>query len=81
MSKLPRASGDNHIAAFKRAGWKVNHIQGSHYILVKEGSEVHLSVPVHKRRALGPGLLKKLIIRAGLTTEEYCDLFYGRKQG
>ena len=30
MPKLPRASGDKHIAAFKRAGWKVNHIEGSH---------------------------------------------------
>jgi predicted RNA binding protein YcfA (HicA-like mRNA interferase family) len=29
MRKLPRASGDKHIAAFKRAGWKVNHIEGS----------------------------------------------------
>jgi len=48
MHKLPRVSGDKHIAAFKRAGWKVNHIEGSHYILIKEGSDVHLSIPVHK---------------------------------
>jgi predicted RNA binding protein YcfA (HicA-like mRNA interferase family) len=32
MSKLPRASGEKHVAAFTRAGWKVNHIEGSHYI-------------------------------------------------
>jgi len=50
MSKLPRASGDKHIAAFKRAGWIVNHIEGSHYILIKEGCDVHLSIPVHKGR-------------------------------
>ena len=76
MSKLPRASGDKHIAVFKRAGWKVNHIEGSHYILIKEGCEVHLSIPVHKGKILGVGLLKKLIAKAGLTNEEYINLFY-----
>lgn len=76
MRKLPRVCGDKHVAAFKLAGWKVNHIEGSHYILTKEGSDVHLSIPVHKGKDLGIGLLKKLIAKAGLTNEEYIDLFY-----
>ena len=76
MHKLPRACGDKHVAAFKRAGWKVNHIEGSHHILTKEGSDVHLSIPVHKGKDLGIGLLKKLIAKAGLTNKEYIDLFY-----
>jgi predicted RNA binding protein YcfA (HicA-like mRNA interferase family) len=76
MQRLPRVCGDKHIAAFKRAGWKVNHIEGSHFILTKEGSDIHLSVPVHKGKDLGTGLLKKLITKAGLTNEEYLDLFY-----
>ena len=75
MQRLPRVCGDKHIAAFKRAGWKVNHIEGSHSILTKEGSDIHLSVPVHKGKDLGTGLLKKLIAKAGLTNEEYLDLF------
>ena len=74
MQKLPRASGDKHVAALKKAGWR--HIEGSHHILVKDGSDVHLSVPVHKGKDLGIGLLKKLIARAGLTNEEYVELFY-----
>ena len=80
MRKLPRASGDKHIAAFKRAGWRVNHIEGSHYILIKEGSKVHLSIPVHKGKILGVGLLKKLIAKAGLTNEKYINLFYEKKK-
>lgn len=76
MHRLPRVCGDKHVAAFKRAGWKVNHIEGSHYILTKEGSDVHLSIPVHKGKDLGIGLLKKLIAKAGLTNKEYLDLFY-----
>ncbi|RQW80590.1 MAG: type II toxin-antitoxin system HicA family toxin [Methanothrix sp.] len=54
----------------------VNHVEGSHYILTKAGSNVHLSIPVHKGKDLGIGLLKKLIDRAGLTNEEYLCLFY-----
>ncbi len=80
MVRLPRAGGDKHIAAFKRAGWKVNHIEGSHHILTKEGSDIHLSIPVHSGKTLGIGLLKKLVARASLTNEEYIDLFYGKKR-
>ena len=76
MHKLPRASGERHVAAFKRAGWTVNHIEGSHYIMIKEGGNVHLSIPVHKGREMGLGLLKKLIAKAGLSNEEYIELFF-----
>jgi len=53
MPKLPRACGDKHVSAFKAAGWQVNHIEGSHYILTKENSEIHLSIPVHKNQIAG----------------------------
>lgn len=75
MPKLPRASGDKHVSAFKAAGWQVNHIEGSHYILMKENSEIHLSVPVHNNKILGIGLLKKLIAKAGLTNDEYIKYY------
>ena len=39
MPKLPRASGDKHVSAFKAAGWQVNHIEGSHHILIKNDIE------------------------------------------
>ena len=78
MPKLPRASGDRHVSAFKAAGWQVNHIEGSHYILIKNDSEIHLFIPVHKNKTLGVGLLKKLINKAGLTNEEYLAFFYGK---
>jgi predicted RNA binding protein YcfA (HicA-like mRNA interferase family) len=78
MQKLPRVCGDKHVAALKEAGWKLNHIEGSHHILTKEGTDVHLSIPVHKGKDLGIGLLKKLIARAGLTNEEYLDIFYDK---
>ena len=78
MPKLPRVSGDKHVSAFKAAGWQVNHIEGSHYILIKDNSEIHLSVPVHKNKILGIGLLKKLIAKAELTNEQYLKYFYNK---
>ncbi len=78
MPRLPRAAGDEHVRAFERAGWQVNHIKGSHYILTQEGSDVHLSIPVHQGRDLGVGLLRKLIRKAGLTNEEYLAFFRGK---
>ncbi|UUX92193.1 type II toxin-antitoxin system HicA family toxin [Methanoplanus endosymbiosus] len=78
MPKLPRASGDKHIQTLKKAGWKINHIEGSHYILIKEGNSSHLSVPVHTGKTMGPGLLKRIIKMAGMTNEEYCNLFKSR---
>ena len=80
MVRLPRAGGDKRVAALKRAGWKANHIEGSRHILTKEGSDIHLSIPVHSGKTLGIGLLKKLVARASLTNEEYIDLFYGKKR-
>ena len=80
MPKLPRAGGKKHIAAFKRAGWVENHVEGSHHILIKEGSQVHLSVPVHAGRDLGVGLLCRLIDKAGMTQEEYCAYYPGKNK-
>jgi predicted RNA binding protein YcfA (HicA-like mRNA interferase family) len=50
MPRLPRATGDKHVSAFKAAGWQLNHIEGGHHILTKEHSEIHLSVPVVFRK-------------------------------
>ncbi|MBR1368236.1 hypothetical protein RJ53_01490 [Methanocalculus chunghsingensis] len=79
MPKLPRANALKHIAAFNRAGLVENHIEGSHHILVKSGSQIHLSIPVHSGKDLGIGLLRRLIEKAGMTHEEYC-MYFSKKR-
>ena len=76
MPKLPRISGREAIRAFRRAGWEVARQRGSHVVLTKPGSLYTLSVPLHP--VLGPGLLRSLIRKAGLTVEEFTELL-GRK--
>lgn len=78
QSNLPLANCQAHIAAFGRDGWVLARIKGSHHILAKEGREATLSVPCHGKE-LKRGTLATLIKSAGLTEDQYCDLFYKRK--
>ncbi len=72
MPRLPRASGQEAVRAFEKAGWEVARQRGSHIVLTKPGSIYTLSIPSH--RVLGPGLLRDQIRKAGLTVEEFIDL-------
>jgi predicted RNA binding protein YcfA (HicA-like mRNA interferase family) len=72
MPKLPRISGREAVRAFQRAGWEVARQRGSHVVLTKPGSIYTLSVPLHS--VLGPGLLRDLIRKAGLSVGEFTEL-------
>ncbi|CAJ65300.1 Conserved hypothetical protein [Frankia alni ACN14a] len=50
---------------------------GSHVVLRRAGVQANLSVPCNGQEVKRP-LLAKLIERAGLTLEEYCDYFRRR---
>ena len=72
MPKLPRISGREAVRAFRQAGWEVARQRGSHVVLTRPGSIYTLSIPLHP--VLGPGLLRDLIRKAGLTVEEFIVL-------
>lgn len=72
MPKLPRVSGKEAIHVFQKAGWNVARQRGSHVVLTKSGSIYTLSVPLHP--ILGPGLLRDLLRKADLTTQEFISL-------
>lgn len=81
MDKLPRWPGKKIISVFKKDSWTVDRIEGSHYILVKEGTEKILVVPVHGNKPIKVGLLKGLIKDAGLTNEEFLRICYKKRKG
>ena len=72
MPKLPRISGREAVRAFQQAGWEVARQRGSHIVLTRPGSIYTLSILLHP--VLGPGLLRDLIRKAGLTVEEFIAL-------
>lgn len=71
MGRLAGISGRKAVAAFCRAGFKIDRQKGSHVILVKP-NEPTLVIPFH--RSVAPFLLRTQIRRAGLTEEEFLDL-------
>jgi predicted RNA binding protein YcfA (HicA-like mRNA interferase family) len=63
------------VKAFERAGWTVRGQKGSHVKLTKEGIQNILSIPVHKGKPIKQGLLRDQIEKAGLTMEEFLELY------
>lgn len=61
------------MSAFKKHGYTLDHVNGSHHIMKKTGSAT-LSIPVHGNETVGKGLLKSQIEAAGLTVEEFTKL-------
>jgi predicted RNA binding protein YcfA (HicA-like mRNA interferase family) len=73
-NKLPRISGEDAIRAFRKDGYRLDRIHGSHHILKHPDRKERLSIPVHKGTTVGVGLLGKQIKIAGLTVERFNNL-------
>jgi predicted RNA binding protein YcfA (HicA-like mRNA interferase family) len=75
MSGLHNLKPERVIKTFERAGWRKRGQTGSHVKLTKEGNINILSIPVHKGKPIKQGLLRDQIKKAGLTVEEFLDLY------
>jgi predicted RNA binding protein YcfA (HicA-like mRNA interferase family) len=60
-------SGKEFAKILERNGWKLFRVKGSHHIYGKAGSEVRISVPIHKNQTLKTGLLRHFMKMADLT--------------
>lgn len=63
-------SGKDFAKLLKRNGWQLLRIQGSHHIYGKSGSDVRLSIPIHKNQNLKIGLQKHLMKLANLSDSD-----------
>ena len=76
MSVLPRVSGREAVAAFRRLGYEIDRQRGSHMILRhREPPFRRLTVPDH--REVAKGTLRALIHEAGISVEEFSELLRG----
>ena len=71
MPRLPVISGDRFARVMRLVGYEIDHISGSHMILINASGK-RLSVPRHKE--LDRGLLRDLITEAGLSRAEFLAL-------
>ncbi|MDR1215772.1 MAG: type II toxin-antitoxin system HicA family toxin [Treponema sp.] len=58
-------TGKEMVKLLKKHGWILDHIQGSHHIMLKDNL-LKISVPVHKNKDLKPGILHSILKEAGL---------------
>ncbi len=63
-------SGKKLCNILETKGWKLARITGSHYIYIREGSNVRISVPVHGNKELKIRLLKFILKLAEIKEEE-----------
>lgn len=70
MPKLPRAKPIKIIKALQRAGFYIDHIAGSHYILYKDDkSQSPVSIPRHNKD-LKLGTLKNILKQAQISVKD-----------
>lgn len=71
--RMPRVSGKDVVAALRRGGFKLIHIEGSHHYLESPAGQL-VTIPVHGTKILKPKTLKSILEQAGLTFEELIAL-------
>jgi predicted RNA binding protein YcfA (HicA-like mRNA interferase family) len=73
MSRTPRVTGTEVIAALGKTGFSVLRIKGSHHFLRHEDGRSTV-VPVHAAETIGPGLLHKILRDCQLTVDRLTEL-------
>ncbi|MBM3131765.1 MAG: type II toxin-antitoxin system HicA family toxin [Chloroflexi bacterium] len=73
MTRLPRITGREVIAALGRGGFAVIRIRGSHHYLRHDDGRVTV-VPVHSGEIVGPGLMSKILHDCEMTQDEFHSL-------
>lgn len=73
MPPVPTLRSREAVQTFESLGWTVVCQQGSHIIMIKDGSAATLAIPAHKEVA--KGILRSLIRSAELTVQEFLSAF------
>ncbi|TMQ52082.1 MAG: type II toxin-antitoxin system HicA family toxin [Candidatus Eisenbacteria bacterium] len=70
MTRLPRCTGKEAVAALTKVGFETARIKGSHHFLRHADGRTTV-VPVHAGETLGPGLMSKILRDCELTPEDF----------
>ncbi len=73
MPKLPAVTANEVIKALEKIGFPAVRQKGSHVRMKHEDNRV-VTVPVHKGKTIGKGLLRKILRDAELTVEKFIAL-------
>ena len=70
MTRLSGLKPKRVVKAFERLGWTVARQKGSHCVLIREGSPVNLTIPIHAKE-IKQGLLRGLLTKAGISAKDF----------
>jgi predicted RNA binding protein YcfA (HicA-like mRNA interferase family) len=73
VSRLPRITGREVIAALRKAGFEVVRVKGSHHFL-RHADGRSTVVPVHAGETIGPGLLLAILRDCEIERDEFARL-------
>lgn len=73
MTRLPRVTGREIVAALRKAGFQVARIKGSHHFLRHPDGRGTV-VPVHSSETIGPGLLTAILRDCEIERDEFLTL-------
>ena len=73
MSRAPRVTGPELIAALAKAGFGVLRVKGSHHFLRHQDGRSTV-VPAHSGETIGPGLLHKILRDCQITSGQLSAL-------
>ena len=69
MSRIPRVTGSDLLAALAKAGFTAIRVKGSHHFLRHDDGRSTV-VPAHSGETMGPGLLHKILRDSKLKVED-----------
>jgi predicted RNA binding protein YcfA (HicA-like mRNA interferase family) len=73
MSRTPRATGSELIAALAKVGFRVLRVKGSHHFLRHQDGRSTV-VPAHSDETIGPGLLHKILRDCQMNADQLSGL-------
>jgi predicted RNA binding protein YcfA (HicA-like mRNA interferase family) len=73
VSRAPRITGPDLIAALAKSGFRVLRVKGSHHFLHHDDGRCTV-VPAHSGEIIGPGLLNKILRDCRLTAAQLLEL-------
>jgi predicted RNA binding protein YcfA (HicA-like mRNA interferase family) len=73
MTRLPRITGRQVIAALHRHGFETIRVRGSHHFLQHADGRCTV-VPAHRGETIGPGLMAKILRDCEMTGDDLLKL-------
>jgi len=74
MRWLPTLKAGEIIRVLERAGFCIDHVQGSHYQMYHPLNQRRVTVPYHGNRDIPRQVLQFIIKQSGLSREEFLSL-------